>query len=58
MKILEKFAQKYKNNPTVKGEIRIFSEREYCDSCRDALFKQFNEIFPNVKIKVGADGIK
>lgn len=58
IKILEKFAQKYKNNPTVKGEIRIFSEREYCDSCRDALFKQFNEIFPNVKIKVGADGIK
>ena len=58
IKILETFAQKYKNNPTVKGEISIFSEREFCDSCRDALFKQFNEIFPNVKIKTGADGIK
>jgi hypothetical protein len=58
IKILEEFSQKYKNNPTIKGEIKIFSERQYCDSCRDAIFNQFNKKFPNVKIKVGADGIK
>ena len=58
IKILEEFSQKYKNTPTVKGEIKIFSERAYCDSCRDAIFTQFNKKFPNVKIKTGADGIK
>ncbi|MET3047424.1 deaminase domain-containing protein [Flavobacterium covae] len=58
IKILEAFAQKYKNNPTIKGEITIYSEREFCDSCRNAIFEQFNKVFPNVKIKVGADGIK
>lgn len=57
IKILEDFARKYENNLDVKGEIKIFSERSFCDSCNDALFKQFNEIFPNVEIKVGADGI-
>ncbi|OUL60434.1 deaminase domain-containing protein [Flavobacterium sp. AJR] len=58
IKILEEFSLKYKNNPMVKGEIKIFSELEYCDSCRDAIFTQFSKKFPNIKIKTGADGIK
>ncbi|WP_298892457.1 deaminase domain-containing protein [uncultured Psychroserpens sp.] len=58
IKLLEDFARKYEDNLNVKGEISIFSERPYCGSCRDVIFKQFNEIFPNVKIKIGADGIK
>ncbi|MEO6175601.1 MAG: deaminase domain-containing protein [Flavobacterium circumlabens] len=58
IKILEEFSQNHLKNPNVKGEIRIFSEREYCDSCRDAIYKQFNEKFPNMEIKNGADGIK
>ena len=58
IKLLEEFARKYENNLNVKGSIEIFSERAFCDSCRDAIFKQFNEIFPNIEIKTGADGIK
>ncbi|WP_417356210.1 deaminase domain-containing protein [Flavobacterium sp.] len=45
------------DNVYVKGEITIYSERPFCDSCRDPVFKQFNKIFPNAIVTIGSDGI-
>ncbi|HMI62252.1 MAG TPA: hypothetical protein VK518_15135 [Puia sp.] len=42
-------AQKGQVYPGVTGELKIASELPYCQSCTEVI-KQFNEIFPNLKI--------
>ncbi|WP_370628739.1 deaminase domain-containing protein [Flavobacterium sp. SOK18b] len=36
---------------SVSGELKIVSELPFCSSCRGVI-KQFNEMFPNVKLIV------
>jgi len=40
----------------IAGEIKIISELPYCASCQ-GIIKQFNEMFPNVKL-ILVDGAK
>lgn len=51
-KILESFAQKYKNSGEVSGSISIFTERPPCVSCTNVIQKQFSKLFPNVEVRV------
>ena len=49
VKILENFARVHKNDPLVRGSIKIVSERPFCDSCTGVI-KQFKKMFPNVEV--------
>jgi hypothetical protein len=42
--------------PEVTGELKIVSERHYCNSCRGVI-SQFNKMFPNIKL-ILVDGAK
>ncbi|WP_239069421.1 deaminase domain-containing protein [Lysinibacillus sphaericus] len=48
-KILNDLADKIGTNYEVKGSIKLFTEKETCDSC-NLIIKQFNEKYPNVTI--------
>ncbi|ANY65222.1 hypothetical protein BBD42_01050 [Paenibacillus sp. BIHB 4019] len=48
-KIVEYLRNKYKDNPNIKGQIEIISERPYCDNCID-LVDQFQSDFPNITV--------
>ncbi|MGG4142193.1 deaminase domain-containing protein [Paenibacillus algorifonticola] len=48
-KIVEYLRNKYKDNPNIKGQIEIISERPYCDNCID-LVGQFQSDFPNITV--------
>ncbi|MGZ0050739.1 deaminase domain-containing protein [Brevibacillus gelatini] len=48
-KSVEYLRTKYKDNPNIKGEIEIISERPYCDNCID-LVDQFQLEFPNITV--------
>ena len=50
-KILNDLAEKIGNNNEVKGTIRLFTEKDTCDSC-NLIIQQFDEKYPNIKIEV------
>ena len=54
-KILEDFAQTYKNKPNVKGSIDLFTERAPCKSCTNVIQEQFSHKYPNVQVRVYHD---
>ncbi|MBU3847743.1 MAG: hypothetical protein H9855_12380 [Candidatus Acinetobacter avistercoris] len=54
-KILESFAQTYKNKPNVKGSIDLFTERAPCKSCTNVIQEQFSHKYPNVQVRVYHD---
>ena len=49
VKILEDIAHRYANNRGVSGTIRLYSEFEFCKSCKSVI-EQFEAMFPNIKI--------
>ncbi|KMN83988.1 hypothetical protein VK98_00790 [Chromobacterium sp. LK11] len=51
-KILEAFAQKYRNDVGVRGNINLFTERPPCESCSKVIREQFVELFPNVEVRL------
>ena len=50
-KILHDVANQLQNQNNVSGTIKIYSQMECCPSCRDVI-RQFNELYPDVKIEV------
>jgi len=50
-KILNDLADKIGTNYEVKGSIRLFTEKDTCDSC-NLIIKQFDEKYPNITIEV------
>jgi filamentous hemagglutinin len=51
-KILENFAQQNRGNTQVGGRIDLFTERPPCRSCTNVIEQQFQELFPNMTVRV------
>ncbi|MDM5351645.1 deaminase domain-containing protein [Lysinibacillus sphaericus] len=49
--MLNDLADKIGTNYEVKGVIRLFTEKDTCDSC-NLMIKQFDEKYPNNTIEV------
>jgi hypothetical protein len=56
VKLLESFARQFSRNTSVKGVLKIVSERQFCGSCSNVV-SQFQKMFPNVTVKI-INGIK
>jgi hypothetical protein len=56
VKLLENFAETYKNTPNIEGSLKLTSERAICESC-SGVMDQFKKMFPKVKVEV-VNGIK
>ncbi|OUY05874.1 deaminase domain-containing protein [Acinetobacter populi] len=54
-KILENFAQTYKDTPNIQGSIDLFTERAPCKSCTNVIEQQFSIKYPNVQVRVYHD---
>ncbi|WP_371811746.1 deaminase domain-containing protein [Brevibacillus sp. HB1.3] len=55
-KILEDIASQIKD-PTIKGEIDLFSHFDVCQSCTNLIF-EFRRKFPNIKLNVYTNSMR
>ncbi|MFB8798280.1 MAG: putative Ig domain-containing protein [Microcoleus sp.] len=51
IKLLEVIADRYSDNPSIKGKIYLFSERSPCQSCKEVI-RDFKKMFPNIEVRV------
>jgi RHS repeat-associated core domain len=51
IKLLEVVANRYIDNPSIKGKIYLFSERSPCQSCEEVI-RKFKKMFPNIEVRV------